>query len=682
MCFSMARRAALGSYRRGTAGAHRVPPSVGRFTTASPSEPAAAAVLRPRILYGSQTGTAAMLAMELGEALSSAGFSPSVIDLRDFSPDALLAGTSTADVPPTFLLLSCLGRGEATDSAKAFVASWLASSRPSAACERLRFAVFGLGSSKTHKEYYNIVGRSVDTRLAALGGTRLLPLTLGDASSNLEDSADAFKAGVLDVLTHLRAAAASSDSAGVKAAAVPQSTPMLRNPYHSENCALTIIPACAPCDGPAPPPRPGVLSSVHALSIACGFPLRALRVAGVTLLTEPGEFRPVYELRLSLAGSSTALPYAAGDHIVVMPQNTPSDVDALCAAMKWDPEFAFSLSAADSNVPASLAAIGAPRGGPSIPQAVATVREVLTHSVAISAPLSPSMLRHLSAFASDPKQASALAALAEPGQFGPRVKEGLLRVLDLVSLFPTARLPLDRFLTSCPPLLPRYYSISTSPLHPGGELHVSFRHVRLPRADGSVFLGAATSFMASRAPGDDVLVAVRPSSFKLPPSLATPVVFIAGGVGITPFRSFVQERLARAAASTESPVFGAALLLYGCRDGADCVYDGVFRDALCQGALSAYDVAFAAPSKKTLARTPRPRLAHELILEHADDVWNTMRSDDGVLFVCGGAAGFGEAVSGACKQIMRDRMGGSAERAEEAFTRLLKSDRFIEDLAD
>ncbi|RYG48400.1 hypothetical protein EON67_07655 [archaeon] len=73
-------------------------------------------------------------------------------DLNDIEPaDLLKASAETDGVPqPTVFIVSCFGRGEPTDSAKAFVA-WL--NEPARESERdafskLRYTVFGLGSSK------------------------------------------------------------------------------------------------------------------------------------------------------------------------------------------------------------------------------------------------------------------------------------------------------------------------------------------------------------------------------------------------------------------------------------------------------------------------------------------------------------------------------------------------------
>ena len=378
----------------------------------------------------------------------------------------------------------------------------------------------------------------------------------------------------------------------------------------------------------------------------------------------------------------------------ILPQNSVANVEALCARLRWDPSYTFSV---ESTVGGAQAGTGpaTPVMAPRLPfTGAATVRDVLRYRTALGAAVSPATLRLLAGSCSSPSDAAALRALAEPAQYVPRVRDELLRLPGVLARFPTATMPLDRFLACTPSLLPRYYSISSSPKGaPVGGMDVSFRHVRVPRSDGTVFEGACTTFMAGLAPGDELLLALRPSHFRLPPDPSTPVVFIAGGVGITPFRAFLLDRIADAKTAARSGGggsgggagggrFGPALLLYGCRDIGDRIYADVASAALEAGALTTYDVAYAAPSRSTLAlHTPRPRLAHELLGDHAAAVWDAIRAG-GVVYVCGGAAGFGEAVVAALQGVLVSAGGMPAGEARAYVSAMLREDRLLEDLAD
>ena len=78
------------------------------------------------------------------------------------------------------LTRSLLARqGEPTDNARRFY-DWVMSAQVS--LPGLRYAVFGLGSKKTHADRFCIVGKNVDARLAHFGADQLAPRVDGDDS--------------------------------------------------------------------------------------------------------------------------------------------------------------------------------------------------------------------------------------------------------------------------------------------------------------------------------------------------------------------------------------------------------------------------------------------------------------------------------------------------------------------
>jgi hypothetical protein len=91
-------------------------------------------------------------------------------------------------------------------------------------------------------------------------------------------------------------------------------------------------------------------------------------------------------------------------------------------------------------------------------------------------------------------------------------------------------------------------------------------------------------------------VTVRPSNiaFHPPESLATPIIMVAAGTGIAPFRGFVQARALRVAAGEGTP--GPALLFFGCRaPGTDFLY----RDE-----LAAWEQAGVVDVRPAFSRAP------------------------------------------------------------------------------
>ena len=100
-------------------------------------------------------------------------------------------------------------------------------------------------------------------------------------------------------------------------------------------------------------------------------------------------------------------------------------------------------------------------------------------------------------------------------------------------------------------------------------------------------VGVATSYLASLEVGDKLNVSVRPShkAFHLPVDAdKTPVIMVAAGSGVAPFRGFVQERAAQIAAGR---TLAPAVLFYGSRHPEqDDLYRSEFDKWEAMGAVS------------------------------------------------------------------------------------------------
>lgn len=104
-------------------------------------------------------------------------------------------------------------------------------------------------------------------------------------------------------------------------------------------------------------------------------------------------------------------------------------------------------------------------------------------------------------------------------------------------------------------------------------------HAKALSGSDWIFQGVASSFLDSLVPGDVFHVGVvsPKSGFRLPANPATtPIVCIAAGTGLAPFRAFIQERAIMLASGRS---LAPALLYYGChsRRGDDLYRDDMDR---------------------------------------------------------------------------------------------------------
>lgn len=117
-----------------------------------------------RIFYGSETDTALDLAETLGETLEAQEISHEVIDMQDVEPSCLAQGG------PALIITSTFGDGEPPYNARDFYENL--HKEDMARLEGLPFAVLALGDRSY--PHYCQCGKDFDTRLEALGGTRIL----------------------------------------------------------------------------------------------------------------------------------------------------------------------------------------------------------------------------------------------------------------------------------------------------------------------------------------------------------------------------------------------------------------------------------------------------------------------------------------------------------------------------
>jgi sulfite reductase (NADPH) flavoprotein alpha-component len=100
----------------------------------------------------------------------------------------------------------------------------------------------------------------------------------------------------------------------------------------------------------------------------------------------------------------------------------------------------------------------------------------------------------------------------------------------------------------------RLYSISNAPSAGGRAIELTITAVRY-RACGREYRGACTSYLVDAPIGTRISLSLVPNSrFHMPQNDATPMIMIALGSAIAPFRAFLQEREAvrkRAAAEPE-----------------------------------------------------------------------------------------------------------------------------------
>ncbi|MFD7668912.1 bifunctional cytochrome P450/NADPH--P450 reductase [Streptomyces sp. NPDC059788] len=523
----------------------------------------------------------------------------------EVAPLDAAAGALPTDRPVVIVTASY--NGQPTDDAARFM-EWIGSDE--ARADGVPYAVLGVGDRNWAATYQRIP-TLLDERLADLGAERLLPRGEADASGDLNGAVKAFTAALRTELMVRYGDPASIGAAGGDAAATD---------------AYTV--------------REVTGGPLDALAARHG--LQPMTVTEARDLTAPGHPRVKRFLRLALPDGVT---YRTADHLAVLPANGPAAVERAARVLGVDPDTVLDIRA------------GAARSGrDTLPvDRPLTVRELLTRHVELGARPTPEQRALLAAHNPCPPERAALQTVADDD---PR------SVLDLIEEHPALRgaLPWPVILDLLPALRIRHYSLSSSPA--ADPRHADLMVSLLPGGTGS-------GHLHTLKPGDTVLARVQPcrEAFRIDPADPAPVILIAAGTGLAPFRGAVADRLAAAPDGRSAP----ALLYFGCdAPDADYLHADELRAAEAAGAVSLRPAFSARPEGD--CRYVQHRVAAE-----ADEVGALLDAGARV-YVCGDGSRMAPGVRAAFRALHTSRTGATDEEAEAWLRDLTAAGRYVEDV--
>ncbi|MER6298004.1 cytochrome P450 [Kitasatospora sp. NPDC001539] len=499
--------------------------------------------------------------------------------------------------------------GQPTDDAAAFVRRL----QEDGSAVGVEYAVLGIGD-RTYAATYQRVPALIDDRLAALGGTRLLARAEADASGDLSGTVGEF----------------------------------------TEALGTALLERYGDADAPAAPRQEEAGYTVTELvggpldALAARHGMVELTVTAVETLTDPAYHRVKRLVRLALP---EGVEYRTADHLTVLPANDP-DLVRRAADL-----FGVDLGTV-------LSVVAHRRSGLALDRPL-TVRELLTHHVELQDRPSAAQRTVLAGLNPCPPEQAALRALPADD---PRT------LLDLIEDHPAlrGRLSWPVLLDLLPPMRPRHYSISSSPAADAGRVDLMVSVLSAPARSGrGTFRGTGSGYLARLAVGDTVRARVQPCREVFRIGHDTPVIMIAAGTGLAPFRGAVADRCALAGGGAE---LAPALLYFGCDDPE--------ADYLHRAELEAAERAGAVSMRPAFSERPVQgrRFVQDRIAVEAAEVWGLLEAGARV-YVCGDGARMAPGVREAFRTLYRERTPGADEqRAQDWLQGLVESGRYVEDV--
>lgn len=364
------------------------------------------------------------------------------------------------------------------------------------------------------------------------------------------------------------------------------------------------------------------------------------------LLTKAGSAKETRHFVVDLTGSG--LHYKAGDSLGVFPANRASEVDELLRHL-----------GASGNELVSPAMLKLP--------APISLREALTSRLTLASPTSK-IVGTLATKATHPDEKAKLTGL-----LAPEAKEVLTMFLDqreyvdLLAEFPSAKLTPQEFVDHLRKLMPRLYSIASSPrVHPS-EIHLTVAVVRY-ETNGRDRVGVASTFMADRVQvgTTPTPVFVSHSHFGPPEDGAKDVIMVGPGTGIAPFRAFVQDRVASGATGRNWVFFGDQ------KHGTDFLYGDEWLERVAKKQVARLDLAWSRDQPQKIYVQDRMR-------ENAAELWAWLQGG-GYFYVCGDAKRMAKDVDVALHEIIAEQGKMDPAAAAEYVKAMKKEKRYQRDV--
>jgi NADPH-ferrihemoprotein reductase len=613
------------------------------------------------VYWGSQSGRAERLAAGLArECTARLGLRVAIADLDDHDHKHLREMPSSKLI---VFVVSTFGEGDPTDNSVAFcsVLKALRATGNTQLLTHLRYAAFGLGNR--NYRYYNKIVDLVDTTLQELGARRIGTVGKADEAKGGAATDEDFLEWSNSMLQSL------GEMFGV------EKRPMVYSPE------LDVV---------AADPKTEVTLAREAQP---NINIPAAMVAARVLTN--GLDRRCFHLEFDLS-SNRSMKYQTGDHLLVWPHNSVSDVRGLCRLL--------GLGEMERTQPVKIESrLQGGNYAASFPTPT-TKETILRHYLDISGPVPRDVLRQLATFSPLPAAGEYLLALAKDKErFHTTVSLAHLSLANVMQLAAGDQvwnqLPFTFLLECLGKLQPRYYSIasspSVSPFQPAITLAITRKVLGASRCGARLqrphFHGVASNYLLavkrsqksngnsnSQQPLDEgpdygiinnhVLVQIRRSTFKLPGNPKRPIVMIASGTGVAPFRAFVQERAAMAARGL---AVGGSLLLFGCRSPTeDYLYDHEWRDQV--ATLPGFEVinAFSRYGGKKV-------YVQDKLLEVKERIAGLLEKD-ATVYICG-RADMAREVRRALMQVVMEMRNWTEEEAERYVMEDMKNAKRLQE---
>lgn len=317
------------------------------------------------------------------------------------------------------------------------------------------------------------------------------------------------------------------------------------------------------------------------------------------LLTPLPSTRKTYHIELDI--KEAKLNFSVGDSIGIYPSNPKEVVDKILNSLKISPEEKFFDKRSNQTF---------------------SYRVFLTKKCNLNK-IPSSILHYLCETETNKQKREQLSSL-QTLENKDKKKQFLQNheIWDLLEEYPQAHVDPQTFCEKLLPMMPRFYSIASSPkIHPN-EIHLTVACVEY-ETNSHKRVGVASYFLTETATVNETEIPlyIQPAKhFRLPQNANIPVIMIGPGTGIAPYRGFLQERAVSSAKNW---------LFFGERNQNTDFYYGSYFEKLASENKLQLDLAFSRDQEKKV-------YVQDRMLEKAEELWQWIKKGAHI-FVCGDA---------------------------------------------
>ncbi|GAN07784.1 methionine synthase reductase [Mucor ambiguus] len=424
-------------------------------------------------------------------------------------------------------------------------------------------------------------------------------------------------------------------------------------------------------------------------------PITYAPVTMVSCLTAPDAVKRTLEVELDVGEDNHFEP---GDAFGVLAPNDEELVEAILNRLNIpEEEFHHLYKVEGENLPTHLQKATS-----------ASLIELFRYAVDLTSHPRKALFRMLADHTTDPKEKLTLMYICSKQGAAAfnAIRDETPTLLDILETFPSCHPPIDRLLDLLPAHMPRFYSISSSPLKRQGKIRFAFNVVEYITAGKAERKGVATPWMdkitkliPSRSTPTNVEVAVKEdikvpmyirqnaNAFVLPQETERPLVLIGPGTGIAPFIGFLEHRqtqrnirlsmggIGHQPTQQIRDQFGPIYVYYGFRDkNKDFLFEKEIREFEKDGTISLLRIA-----ESRAADGPKVYV-QDLIKEDSSKLYDLIVNKDAAIYICGDAKGMAKGVQDALAEMLAEHEKIDLLEANKTLVNWISSKKYLRDL--